>query len=275
MVVISGSVNLDLLGGIASVLKARKVQVRIESGTSSWALLELVELDKDGRFEVIKEAPKRAGQYVIKAQVDISGLTAKDTARLEVRGSEGMVVNQGQLIGVGLTASLGAVGAAAAVGGTDLGRWKFFALLAPLYTRLKKDSVLDHFERGRIFEYINKNPGSHYTDIKVNLDLNNGALAYHLRVLERESYIKSRTIGLFRRFYPFGFRVETQDFVPIQDLLVATVRSSPGIGQKEMARAIGVPLSTVNYQCNMLVRSGEIRSEKMGRKKRYWPEEDN
>ena len=44
--------------------------------------------------------------------------------------------------------------------------------------------------------------------------------------------------------------------------------------QREIAEALGVPRSTVNYQCNMLVRSRELRSEKMGRKKRYWPEEN-
>ena len=104
--------------------------------------------------------------------------------------------------------------------------------------------------------------------------MNNGALVYHLKVLERESYIKSRSLGLYRRFYPFGFKVETDEHVPIQDIIVSIVQENPGIGQREIAETLGVPRSTVNYQCNMLVRSGEIRSEKMGRKKRYWPEEN-
>jgi predicted transcriptional regulator len=161
--------------------------------------------------------------------------------------------------------------AGAAAAGTDIGRYKFFAFLVPLYTRLKKDSVLDHFERGRIFEYIGKNPGAHYSEIHLNLDLNNGALAYHLKVLEREGYIGSRSFGMYKRFFPSGYKIPESDFVSIQELLVRLVTERPGIGLRDMASELGVARSTINYHCNLLVRSGRIEYRKLGPKKSYWP----
>ena len=39
------------------------------------------------------------------------------------------------------------------------------------------------------------------------MKLKNGALAYHLKTLEREDLIKSQTDGKFKRFYPYEMNV--------------------------------------------------------------------
>ena len=92
-------------------------------------------------------------------------------------------------------------------GSTEVSRYKIFLPFLPLYTRLKKEEVLDQFTRGRIYEHIRNYPGDHYNSIKQKLKLNNGAVAYHLRTLERENLIKSKRDGIFKLFYPVEMEI--------------------------------------------------------------------
>jgi predicted transcriptional regulator len=154
--------------------------------------------------------------------------------------------------------------------GTDLGRYKYFTLLIPLYTRLNKGSVLDNFTRGRIFEHIRKNPGDHFSALKKILDLNSGCLSYHLNVLEKEEYIKSQTDGFTKRFYPSGMKITKDQPKNIQELILQKIDEMPAITQKELAAELGVDISTVNYHINMMTGAGIIVSEKKGRIKHYY-----
>ena len=115
----------------------------------------------------------------------------------------------------GAVISVEAVGIALAVflalGGIAVG-WNevvMFALitqLLPLYSKIRREEVLDQYTRGKIHGYIIANPGEHYNSLKAQLRLKNGTLAYHLRVLEREGYVKSVRDGPFKRFYPQSWK---------------------------------------------------------------------
>ena len=59
-----------------------------------------------------------------------------------------------------------------------------------MYTRIQKDDELDKFVRGQIYGYIKTNPGVHYNKIRREIDIKNGTLSYHLRVLEKTELIK-------------------------------------------------------------------------------------
>jgi len=71
----------------------------------------------------------------------------------------------------------------------------------PLYTRVSREDIVEQVTRGRIIEYIEQNPGKHFGAIRDALSLSNGNAIYHLRVLEREGLVKSRTNGMYKRFY--------------------------------------------------------------------------
>ncbi|MDI6856629.1 MAG: CARDB domain-containing protein, partial [Candidatus Thermoplasmatota archaeon] len=88
----------------------------------------------------------------------------------------------------------------AALLGTEVGKYSLFSFFAPLYIK-RKYAALDQFTRGRIYNYIELNPGAHYNSIRSSLNLGNGTLSYHLKILEKESYIRTETEGMYRRFY--------------------------------------------------------------------------
>jgi len=163
------------------------------------------------------------------------------------------------------------------VGGTERGKlFVLFFLFVPLYSRMKKNTVLDHYVRGQIHGYIVANPGDHYNSIKDALKLNNGTLAYHIRVLEREGIVKSRSDGIYKRFYPADMKVPENDgtrLTEIQKIILKRIKETPSISQKEMSRLVGVSPSTINYHIDILKSAGLVRSERRGMRIGYFLED--
>jgi parallel beta-helix repeat protein len=147
------------------------------------------------------------------------------------------------------------------------------SLFVPLYMKLKKSKVLDNYDRGRVFQYIEINPGEHYNQIKRDLTLPNGSLVHHLRVLESAGKIKSRKDGRFRRFYTQTTQIPVTNggvLTEVQKRITDTVKDLPGVTQKEMASVLGIHQSSVSYQMGKLEERGLIRPEKQGRKVHYY-----
>ncbi len=168
------------------------------------------------------------------------------------------------------TTIVGTIAAIGFVASTEAGRYSLIGGLVPLYTRLKKNKVLDHFTRGQMHGYILANPGAHMNVIKQMFHVNNGVIAYHLKVLEREGYVRSRRDGLKRRFYP-GTKSESdlQDqkkfLTEVQSLLISHIKKAPGINQKELADLANMSNQVVNYHIKKLVGLGVVVVETEGR----------
>jgi len=165
-------------------------------------------------------------------------------------------------------ASLGVLGYAL----TDRGRAGLFLFLVPLYTRLRREQILDHETRGMIRGYVLANPGSHFNAIKDSLDLNNGTLAYHLNVLEKEGIIRSVKDGKFRRFFPSEMKIPNNGELPtkVQRLILEIVLETPAISQKEISRILGLSQSTVSYHLDRLKELSLVRAERQGMQLCYY-----
>ncbi len=141
-------------------------------------------------------------------------------------------------------------------------------LFAPLYTKLKREEILQHFVRGQIYGYILANPGEHYNAIRTALGLTNGCLAHHLRTLERESFIKSRKFGLYRRFYPVNMRIpEDGEYVnEVRRTILGIIRGRPGISQVEIAHSLNLTPPTVSYHLGILSKANRVKVVRKGRR---------
>jgi len=185
-------------------------------------------------------------------------------------GTQVQVLPPREAVSVGLGAVV-----AAAVWGTEIGRYGAFkALVFPLYSRLKKEEVLDHFVRGQIYGYIVSHPGQHYNLLRQDLRVTNGTLSHHLRTLEMMGFIKSARDGVFKRFYPVEVSIPQARGVKLSDLqssILDLVRGSGGPTQAEIAARLDVTQQTVSYNLRTLSREGAIRLEKDGRNIRYYP----
>ncbi len=156
-----------------------------------------------------------------------------------------------------------AIGAAAYVSSERFKYALLALLIVPLYSRLKKDDMLNHFVRGRIYEYVRENPGAHFSDIKRTLDLGNGEATYHLRRLEKAEYLKSRFDGRLKRFYITGVKI-TKDMYGVEDgikrRIISKVRENPGLSETALAKKIKVKRKerTIKHYIKKMSRRGEL-----------------
>lgn len=152
------------------------------------------------------------------------------------------------------------------VGGTEFGLVALLSLLVLGYTKLRQEAVLDHFTRAQIQGFVMARPGVNYTTIKRRFSLNNGALAYHLQVLQREEYIVSRRRGKFTCYYPPNHPATKAAFhlSKLQQVLLETVEERPGMTQKQLAATIGIGTSTVNTNLHRLADLGLVHTVRAG-----------
>jgi predicted transcriptional regulator len=175
-------------------------------------------------------------------------------------------------------AAVAGVAAVVIIYGTELGMVAMLSLLIPLYSKLHKEEVLDQFTRGKIQGYITAYPGEHYNSIKTQLGLNNGVLAYHLRVLEREGFVTSLRDGVYKRFYPRDTPLPKKrgQFSAIQDMIIENIRETPGISQDGLARKMKVSNQVIYYHIRTLMAAGVVRLEKTGKETHcYLSDSDN
>ncbi len=161
-----------------------------------------------------------------------------------------------------------------AVASTESAGFSLFNVFAfPLYSRLKKEEVLDHFVRGQIYGFIVSNPGEHYNSIRERLKVTNGTLSYHLRTLEVQGFIKSRKESIYRRFYPMEMKFPRDKGVKLSDLQIAMLeimRKRPAPTQKDISTELEISQQVASYNLKILARKGFVQVRKEGRKRTYY-----
>jgi predicted transcriptional regulator len=131
-----------------------------------------------------------------------------------------------------------------------------------MYSKLRDEKVVDHKTRGEIIHYIAKNPGSHFREIKGALKLKNGTLSYHVKVLENNGYVKSRTDGMYKRFYPFGYRIPDVTLSNTERRIIAIIGDNPGITQKAISDEMKITQPAVAYHIKKLKKKGIVESSR-------------
>lgn len=160
--------------------------------------------------------------------------------------------------------------------GLPFGTW-FWALVAIITTslvvglamfyRINSERALDHFTRGRIFGYLQANPGANYTMIRESLRLSNGTAAYHLWVLERLGFIRSVSKGRIKQFYPQGVSLSKGSLIltRLQYSILDVLEAEGPLSQADIARSLEMSRQRAHYNVKVL-RSLEL-IERTGDKK--------
>jgi DNA-binding transcriptional ArsR family regulator len=157
---------------------------------------------------------------------------------------------------------------------TEVGKWALLILFLPLYTRLKKDELLDQPTRYKIFGYIIGNPGAYFGLIKQDLELGSGQLVYHLKQLKDAEMIYSRDDGVKKRFYPANVpkpKSGPYHISDIQDKILGIIKNNSGIGQKKIASNVGISRQVAGYHLAIMEEKGIINKKITGRENRYYP----
>ncbi|MCU0799327.1 MAG: hypothetical protein MUC62_06610 [Candidatus Thermoplasmatota archaeon] len=184
------------------------------------------------------------------------------------RAEKGLPVSAPAVIG-GMTGGISLLAGSAAYlySASETFRWRWLLLtLVPLYSLIKDDKVLDHFFRGRLYEFIKVNPGITYTALKDHFDVNNGTLTYHLLKLEREGLLVHRNMGRYKLFYAEGVRIRGCEIV-VSELdieMLSIIGRMPGINAPDLFSSVSTTRSkrTMSRHLKQLQRKGlvDVRS---------------
>ncbi|MEE9151980.1 MAG: PKD domain-containing protein, partial [Thermoplasmata archaeon] len=156
---------------------------------------------------------------------------------------------------------------------TEVGKWALLSLFIPLYSRIKKEKLLDQPTRHKIHGYIIGNPGAHFGLIKQDLGIPNGQLVHHLRQLTRAHIIYSHVDGSRKRFYPVDFPKPKNDrfyFSDTQERILGIVEENSGISQKNVASSVGISRQVACYHLTKMEQKGVINKEVVGRETQYY-----
>jgi parallel beta-helix repeat protein len=135
------------------------------------------------------------------------------------------------------------------------------SLSMPLYMKINRKDLLKNRKRKSIYKYISANSGDNFNGIKQALNLPNGVLTYHLKILERENFITSKRDGGYKRFYLSGKSKmnNIKKLNGIQNIIFKAVKDFPGISQTEIANKVGATVQVVNYHIKRLQEDGLIK----------------
>jgi predicted transcriptional regulator len=127
--------------------------------------------------------------------------------------------------------------------------------IIPLYYKTPQNLFLNE-TRANIFDVVSDNPGITFGAITRELNLAFGECQYHIRVLEREGYIKSKRTGKYTRYYLMGQKVS--EVSKIQEQILLTIKENEGLSQTEIAKVLGTSKQVVNYNIKPLVKNGFV-----------------
>lgn len=140
-----------------------------------------------------------------------------------------------------------------------------------IYTKIRKERLLEHETRKRIVEHLRENPGAHYSAILGDLGLPHGVLTHHLNMLESQELVFSKQDRHYRRFYVDGMYMTGPLILGTQKAILNEIRRSPGRSQSEVARKLGISRMVVYYHITELERMGLVSSRKDGRATGLYP----
>jgi len=142
------------------------------------------------------------------------------------------------------------------------------------------------YQRGRLMGYLTANPGCHFRALMAALDMSNGQITHHLRILESEEDIWRRKDGRLVRYYPLTNSLNpgmSEDDLPVPPLspdpnslqgkILSLLDHDGPLGdfptQAELAIRLEKSQQLVSHHLRTLQKFGLVEKRKMGLKNRY------
>ena len=142
------------------------------------------------------------------------------------------------------------------------------------------------YQRGRLMGYLTANPGCHFRALMSALEMSNGQISHHLRILENEENVWRKKDGRLVRYYPLtsqlhpNMREEDLPVPPLspdpnslQGKILTLLDHDGGLGefptQSELAKRLEKSQQLVSHHLRTLEKYGLVERRKMGVKQRY------
>ncbi len=142
------------------------------------------------------------------------------------------------------------------------------------------------FQRGRLMGYLTANPGCHFRALMAALNMSNGQITHHLRLLENQELIWRLKDGRLVRYYPLNNSLHPDmdpDQLPIpllspdpnslQGKILTLLDDEHQYGkfptQAELSVSLEKSQQLISHHLRTLQKFGLVEKRKMGLKNRY------
>lgn len=150
-------------------------------------------------------------------------------------------------------------------------------LTLPLYSRMERSDILDQSTRNDVYTQVVIQPGVNYSAIKSKLELGTSSLVYHLEVLEREGYIRSKMELGRKLFFPKGlvpvvdananeqFAAAPLPPSPVQEKILDLLTENGPKTRTEIKDELSLKQQTVSYSIRSLEKRGLVKTGGKGK----------
>jgi predicted transcriptional regulator len=142
------------------------------------------------------------------------------------------------------------------------------------------------YQRGRLMGYLTANPGCHFRALMSALEMSNGQITHHLRILEAEENVWRKNDGRLVRYYPLTNQLNpatNEEDLPVPPLspdpnslqgkILNLLDQDGDLGefptQAELAKRLEKSQQLVSHHLRTLQKYGLVERRKMGLMNRY------
>lgn len=150
-------------------------------------------------------------------------------------------------------------------------------LLAPLFSRIDKDDMLDNDGRELLFNLVQNEPGISLSELSERSGLGWGTTVYHLGRLEQAGFVSSMRQGQTRHFFEKGNAVAAQKnaIAVLKNQTAGDMArfllAQPGATQSAIGQALGIKAPVVTKYVKRLHGEGLVDVAPSGRSKVITP----
>lgn len=138
--------------------------------------------------------------------------------------------------------------------------------LAPFFTRIADDELLQNPNRARILDLVRAEPGIHFQDLARKAGIGRGTLDHHLRKLVDAELVSIRRTSGYSCCFPKGVGAidrRLMDAAPVLRseggrAVLQVVARRPGASSRDLAIELGLAPSTVSYHLKRLETAGLV-----------------
>lgn len=148
-------------------------------------------------------------------------------------------------------------------------------------SKLTRNEILSNFNRKKIYEYIQKNPGAHFYNIVSNLDLNIPVVEWHLNILIKFMYISKEKIE--NRGVYFDVTVKSEDRMIIyliskdkcKQIIDFLKENQEGITKSQISEQLNMHSTTVTKYTDKLHENRILTKKSLPNKTLYFLNNEN
>ncbi|TET61065.1 MAG: HTH domain-containing protein [Promethearchaeota archaeon] len=148
-------------------------------------------------------------------------------------------------------------------------------------SKLTRNEILSNFNRKKIYEYIQKNPGAHFYNIVSNLDLNIPVVEWHLNILIKFMYISKEKIE--NRGAYFDVNVKSEDRMIIyliskdkcKQIIDFLKENQEGITRSQISEQLNMHSTTVTKYTDKLHENRILTKKSLPNKTLYFLNNEN